>query len=247
MKIDDDVIVKEEETVNDSHINEKEENLDEYGSENDIADRISDISHTDSIKSKKIEKKLKENKKTRKRKPKLKLAKELTDKKENYSCKECSSSFVTERNYNLHIMNHKQCPECRIYLPSQRKLDRHIRQKHRGEKLYTRVCTLCGRQFFSNTAFDYHMRSHTGERPYECNICHKKFKIISHLNAHRQSHTGVKRHMCHLCKKSFVTNVCLKTHLRIHTGERPFVCKVCNKPFVQRTNMKLHMKVHKIA
>lgn len=164
-----------------------------------------------------------------------------------YTCKNCDKIFLLERNYKTHLQKHKKCPECCKYFPSQNVLERHKREKHNGEKLFIKVCTICGKQCYSTTSFLYHMRSHNDENPYKCNICNKEFKIISHLNAHRQSHGGFKAHICRNCNKSFTTSYSLKIHMLIHTGERPFCCHVCNKTFTQNSTLKTHMKVHKLA
>ncbi|XP_044726763.1 zinc finger protein 595-like [Chrysoperla carnea] len=147
-------------------------------------------------------------------------------------CRNCNKSFTTSYSLKIHMLIHTE---------------RHKREKHNGEKLFIKVCTICGKQCYSTTSFLYHMRSHNDENPYKCEICNKVFKIISHLNAHRQSHSGVKSHLCEHCNKSFLTSYALKKHSVIHTGERRFSCQLCNKKFTQKTHMITHMKVHKIA
>ncbi|XP_005099028.1 Krueppel homolog 1 [Aplysia californica] len=59
-------------------------------------------------------------------------------------------------------------------------------------------CDKCGRAFPREKSLQAHLRTHTGERPYNCDF------------------PG--------CSKAFCQSGQLKTHQRLHTGERPFVC-----------------------
>lgn len=75
-------------------------------------------------------------------------------------------------------------------------------------------CAICNRSFSGKQHFEYHMRTHSGEKPFKCGTCGKAF---------RAKHS-------------------LKNHIRIHTGERPYQCKVCGKWFRQLGVMKNHIK-----
>jgi uncharacterized C2H2 Zn-finger protein len=81
-------------------------------------------------------------------------------------------------------------------------------------------CSMCGRTFASKSGLLYHVRTHTGERPYKCVVCGNNFNRQHHLNV----------------------------HLRTHTGEKPYSCEECGKTFRHRQHYKLHMqKAHDIV
>ena len=48
------------------------------------------------------------------------------------------------------------------------------------------VCLFCMRKFWSAEDLRRHVRTHTGERPYECDICNRKFTLKHSMIRHRQ-------------------------------------------------------------
>ncbi|XP_052762849.1 zinc finger and SCAN domain-containing protein 21-like isoform X21 [Mya arenaria] len=50
------------------------------------------------------------------------------------------------------------------------------------------VCTTCGKLFSYRTDMIRHVRSHTGEKPYQCPHCLKRFSVKSNMKAHMVVH-----------------------------------------------------------
>ena len=55
--------------------------------------------------------------------------------------------------------------------------------------------------------FKKHMRTHTGEKPYQCRHSGKAFSEIYNLIIHMRAHTGETTYQCSQCKKTFSANV----------------------------------------
>ena len=113
---------------------------------------------------------------------------------------------------------------------------------HTGERPYQ--CTECGLAFAQRSNLRMHKRLHTGERPYMCGICGKTFARSSHLPAHMRTHTGEKPYVCKECNHAFITAQQLKNHHRIHTGEKPWKCDICDSAFTHSSSLSTHKKKH---
>ena len=56
----------------------------------------------------------------------------------------------------------------------------------------TLECDTCGKIFKNSRNFIYHVRIHSGEKPYECGTCNISFTQPSSLKSHQKIHAGVK-------------------------------------------------------
>uniref|UniRef100_A0A3Q3KLM1 C2H2-type domain-containing protein n=1 Tax=Monopterus albus TaxID=43700 RepID=A0A3Q3KLM1_MONAL len=51
-----------------------------------------------------------------------------------------------------------------------------------------KICSVCGKRFWSLQDLTRHMRSHTGERPYQCQTCERTFTLKHSLVRHQRIH-----------------------------------------------------------
>ncbi|XP_048487043.1 zinc finger protein ZFP2 [Plutella xylostella] len=114
-------------------------------------------------------------------------------KEHKYACELCDRRFTVRRDLDRHVnsvhLNLKphQCDKCEKAYVDRWSLRVHQRLTHEGLRRPPRYpCALCGRVFDRNQILKSHMRTHTGERPYQCAQCPAAFAQSASLWTHNK-------------------------------------------------------------
>lgn len=147
---------------------------------------------------------------------------EKRDLEKKCSCEICGKVLGNKYALASHLNTHTRdssfkCKTCDKTFVSKYTLLDHVRRIH--DEIGSgrdKICKQCGRSFFTNSELKYHLKSHTGERPYRCEVCGETYLSSSTLRYHMQKHSNV-MFVCQDCQAKFKNYVGWSAHMkRVH-------------------------------
>ncbi|KAI9251390.1 hypothetical protein BDA99DRAFT_521730 [Phascolomyces articulosus] len=105
----------------------------------------------------------------------------------------------------------------------------HIREDHVGSGKPAYFCFWAGcprskKPFTKRHKMHNHMRTHTGERPFQCTVqgCSKRFSRPDSLSTHIKTHSNIRPYHCSVpgCGKAYFHSRSLRKHTRSHEEQQ---------------------------
>lgn len=168
--------------------------------------------------------------------------------KKPYTCEQCEEGFTRQDALFIHMAKHTgvpymkyACKLCGKVLNSPSALAMHSKN-HTSKSVF---CSEPGCQFscYLKSQLRQHIRTHSGEKPFQCAQCGRCFARSNDMKNHVLNvHQRFRPHKCPDCPKEFTLLSSMKTHRLAHLDVRPYLCAECGKRFNHPSTLRKHMQ-----
>lgn len=111
-----------------------------------------------------------------------------------YECTVCDKKFYCKTTHRRHMnaihynIREFSCDICPKSFIRRDQLTKHMMYTHQGvDKPREKICPHCGKGFHKQQTLLNHIRTHTGEKPFECKLCDACFSQKNTLTSHVRS------------------------------------------------------------
>ncbi|XP_013396741.1 zinc finger protein ZFAT [Lingula anatina] len=105
-------------------------------------------------------------------------------------------------------------------------------------------CEFCGKLFHTKNEYESHVRTHTGEKPFQCDHpeCEYKAGTKDNLRRHVEKEHENMTYQCPECDYEGVNRTQLWNHMQKHKS-RPLECPECQEVFNGKKRLKSHLRI----
>nr|XP_018913321.1 PREDICTED: zinc finger protein 341-like [Bemisia tabaci] len=166
---------------------------------------------------------------------------------EVFGCHVCKQSFSSLDNLNVHqYIEHEQgklSPKQQVVVEvvpekSGAGSDLNSAKSEVCEKKQLK-CPYCNKVLNKNFDLEQHIRSHTGERPFQCIVCGRAFVQKSHVKKHMASHKVWPMPITTLVKSEVLTD-----SRKPNAMSQSYGCQFCSEVFLTFRELKVHRVSH---